>query len=641
MTNSKISKKALLISTISLILCFAMLTGTTFAWFTDQETSGNNQIIAGNLDVALYHQSNKMTTKETVAGATDLFNDVTPERWEPGAMAVETFTVVNEGNLALKYELTMNVTDTTTSKNKEFTELLQIAVVEGKVDNTARIDPTDTTKYDWKPFESFSTDEVKLYPDGFKVDENDTNTYVKEKEFSVIVWWKPSDVDNDFNMNNDKKGQKMSTNFYIKLVATQLDAELDAFGDDYDEKAEYPLFDIAFIDPPATPSFTLKAGDVETVVPAGLEDGEYRLTVNSKSVTTDDTTGETTVAYEIDLTRDNTDVAHADYVVSINVGPMLDVTALTHDGNPITVFDYNPITGIITFITNSFSPFAVTYKELDTENVTVADGKITGGVFKGVDPVKIDATLAEADSEYIAVSYTAGEETCYVVSERANTVVLAAPDTVYTPEYDNYTVKTVAAGKLYAEISALQNKEFSTVYLLPGTYNEATTVYVYSSMDIIGLGDKDSVKVIKQSSSGSNRHLFNCNGTKADYIEVTLRNLYLDATAKTTNSKDNAAVQSIRKSKVKCYDLTVVKGTGWDAVAFYVNGNNAVDGVKYPAYMYVENCNLNTTRTFGVVTTSGSYKFYHNGLTYNNGTAYTNNSGSNKNVVMDENDWEW
>ena len=190
-------------------------------------------------------------------------------------------------------------------------------------------------------------------------------------------------------------------------------------------------------------------------------------------------------------------------------------------------------------------------------------------------------------------------------------------------------------------ISGLKNNEFSTVYLLPGTYNEATTVYVYSSMDIIGLGDKDSVKVIKQSSSDSNRHLFNCNGTKADYIEVTLRNLYLDATAKTTNSKDNAAVQSIRKSKVKCYDLTVVKGTGWDAVAFYVNGNNAVDGVKYPAYMYVENCALNTTRTFGIVTTSGSYKFYHNGLTYNNGTAYTNNSGSIKNVVMDENDWEW
>jgi hypothetical protein len=111
--------------------------------------------------------------------------------------------------------------------------------------------------------------------------------------------------------------------------------------------------------------------------------------------------------------------------------------------------------------------------------------------------------------------------------------------------------------------------------------------------------------------------------------------------AKTTNNKDNAAVQAIRKTKVKCYDLTVVKGTDWDAVAFYVNGNNAVDGVKHPAYMYVENCALNTTGTFGIVTTSGSYKFYYNNLTYNNGTAYTNNSVSIKNLVLAEDNWNW
>lgn len=49
---------------------------------------------------------------------------------------------------------------------------------------------------------------------------------------------------------------------------------------------------------------------------------------------------------------------------------------------------------------------------------------------------------------------------------------------------------------------------------------------------------------------------------------------------------------------------------------------------------------LNTTRDFGVVTTNGTYKFYHQGLTYG-GTAYTNNSGSIKNVKLDWNDWDW
>ena len=95
------------------------------------------------------------------------------------------------------------------------------------------------------------------------------------------------------------------------------------------------------------------------------------------------------------------------------------------------------------------------------------------------------------------------------------------------------------------------------------------------------------------------------------------------------------------KQSFACPFLNIVKGTGWDAVAFYVNGNNAVDGVKYPAYMYVEHCSLNTTRTFGIVTTSGSCKFYHSNLTYNNGAAYINNSGSIKNVLMESDDWDW
>ena len=47
----KSTKRMLLLSTISLVLCFAMLIGTTWAWFTDEVVSGKNQIIAGNLDV--------------------------------------------------------------------------------------------------------------------------------------------------------------------------------------------------------------------------------------------------------------------------------------------------------------------------------------------------------------------------------------------------------------------------------------------------------------------------------------------------------------------------------------------------------------------------------------------------------------
>lgn len=55
MTNSKSTKRALMSSILAMLVCVAMLVGSTFAWFTDSVTSGRNQIVAGNLDVELYH----------------------------------------------------------------------------------------------------------------------------------------------------------------------------------------------------------------------------------------------------------------------------------------------------------------------------------------------------------------------------------------------------------------------------------------------------------------------------------------------------------------------------------------------------------------------------------------------------------
>ena len=38
--HNKQTKRALLASVLSLVICAAMLVGTTFAWFTDSVTSG-------------------------------------------------------------------------------------------------------------------------------------------------------------------------------------------------------------------------------------------------------------------------------------------------------------------------------------------------------------------------------------------------------------------------------------------------------------------------------------------------------------------------------------------------------------------------------------------------------------------------
>ena len=111
MTNLKTTKRALLSSVLALMLCFAMLLGTTFAWFTDTAVSAGNKIVAGTLDVELYQW-----TSETQTEGTNISTSQTPvftadTIWEPGMTQVRYLSIKNNGNLALKYKVALEVTD--------------------------------------------------------------------------------------------------------------------------------------------------------------------------------------------------------------------------------------------------------------------------------------------------------------------------------------------------------------------------------------------------------------------------------------------------------------------------------------------------------------------------------------------------
>ena len=111
----KSKKSALLLSFTSLLLCFAMLAGSTFAWFTDTATTGVNQIKSGTLDVELWQNEG---TKENqkwakVEDGSDPLKWVTKDSraqdqifWEPGCTyELPQLKIVNNGNLALKYKI--------------------------------------------------------------------------------------------------------------------------------------------------------------------------------------------------------------------------------------------------------------------------------------------------------------------------------------------------------------------------------------------------------------------------------------------------------------------------------------------------------------------------------------------------------
>ena len=112
----KSKKSALLMSFTSLLLCFAMLAGSTFAWFTDTATTGVNKIQAGTLDVGLemateWNENGTVKTWANAEGKTLTFKTADNRAaneifWEPNCTyKLPELRVVNKGNLALKYKV--------------------------------------------------------------------------------------------------------------------------------------------------------------------------------------------------------------------------------------------------------------------------------------------------------------------------------------------------------------------------------------------------------------------------------------------------------------------------------------------------------------------------------------------------------
>ena len=73
-----------------------------------------------------------------------------------------------------------------------------------------------------------------------------------------------------------------------------------------------------------------------------------------------------------------------DYIVEIDLGGLKDVQSVKHEGVEITNYTFD-VNGKLTFNTNSFSPFVITYKEIKASGIEVSeenDTKIVAGEFE-------------------------------------------------------------------------------------------------------------------------------------------------------------------------------------------------------------------------------------------------------------------
>ena len=107
MNNTKTTKRALLSSVMAVLICVAMLIGTTFAWFTDSASTAVNKIQAGTLDIQLLDASGNSLEGQTLSWQKAAGAPADEQvLWEPGCTyKLQPITIKNAGNLALKYKV--------------------------------------------------------------------------------------------------------------------------------------------------------------------------------------------------------------------------------------------------------------------------------------------------------------------------------------------------------------------------------------------------------------------------------------------------------------------------------------------------------------------------------------------------------
>ena len=226
------TRRALLMSALSILLCVSMLVGTTFAWFTDEVKSGKNQIVAGNLDIELEHKkvvNGVATDWAPVAGKADIFDP--NALWEPGRVEVVYLKVSNLGTLALKYQLGVNVYNEITGLTEDdkvikLSDHLVFKVVE-MPDALATYTDREAVKLAAGTEKGLKDYNGNTTPLEAKSDD----PLVNDEDYLALIVYMPESVGNEANY----RGTAVPTiELGINLFATQYTQEEDSWGKDYD-----------------------------------------------------------------------------------------------------------------------------------------------------------------------------------------------------------------------------------------------------------------------------------------------------------------------------------------------------------------------------------------------------------------------
>ena len=384
MTNSKSTKRALVSSALAILMCMAMLIGTTFAWFTDTASTAVNKIQSGTLKVDIVGEND-----ESLDGQTLYFRDVnksTDILWEPGAtFNLDSFKIVNKGNLALKYKVIINGVDGDA-------KLLEA------IDFTVKKSDAEAEKLEgW---------EGVLLPKG--ATPINTEKEEVEKTADIIISGHMKE-----EAGNEYQGLSID-GIGITVVATQYTYENDSKDNTYDANATYPVL-APVLNETTAATKTSDSGDIVittekaiSTIPATAkikaDAGEQNIdnggTLTRVLKTTATTTDSVTYDISYSYTENGTTSSVSEFteVVTnvISLSPGLANVKVTHSHNGIETamteagsesakadgqFFYNATTGKLTIWSSTYSQFKVSYTGVGYIEAADADAFNDGKVF--------------------------------------------------------------------------------------------------------------------------------------------------------------------------------------------------------------------------------------------------------------------
>lgn len=457
MTHKRTTKKALFTSAVSLLLCLAMLIGTTLAWFTDSVSSGSNIITSGNLDIDVQYSLDGENWKD-LAGATDLFSK---GLWEPGHTEVVALKVINKGSLALKYNAAMSIFSETPGVNQageefklsEYLKVSSMTMDGGAIGDVLASYAFENEDSIWSGVTPVGFGSMALGQEGIILEKGQTS-------YTILKVDMPETVGNEANHNGT---DVPNIEFGINVVATQYAHEFDSFGNQYDKHATFEQLADPSIS--AVESKMLESGAdfiefavstngfnlAKVTVPASaIADTTAPVTVSFDGMNPADTItmGTNTKAYAFDIKVSNLKEELADdqlVTVVVTAPYALPMMKAYHNGEEIAA-TYDELAGTITFKTANFSPFAFSYTE---KTVSTLDELRTAVVENNV-LIKLGANLTVdlgTDTGAVYTAQNSGGDGYYYTKAYKNGVIVSGQNVAVDLNGHKITV-TCATDKL-------------------------------------------------------------------------------------------------------------------------------------------------------------------------------------------------